>query len=66
MLIIIFLQPFCIQGDLAKEEDTIKVVDETIKHYGRLDILVRTGPEFIKHFFMFNSTAHEIYPACKC
>ena len=42
MLIIIFLQPFCIQGDLAKEEDTIKVVDETIKHYGRLDILVRT------------------------
>ena len=43
MLIIIFLQPFCIQGDLAKEEDTVRVVEETVKHYGRLDILVRAN-----------------------
>ena len=59
LIIIIFLQPFCIQGDLAKEDDTIKVVDETIKHYGRLDILVRTGPEFKKPFFMLNSTVRD-------
>ena len=34
-------QPLSIVADLMKEEDVVRVVDETIKQYGKLDILVR-------------------------
>ena len=36
----IFFQPFLIQGDLSREEDTQNVLDKTIEHYGKLDVLV--------------------------
>ena len=27
---------------------------------------VKPGPEVIKHFFMLNSTEHDVFPAHKC
>ncbi|ESO84957.1 hypothetical protein LOTGIDRAFT_236007 [Lottia gigantea] len=33
-------KPFMVVGDLAKEEDTQRVLDSTIKHFGKLSILV--------------------------
>ncbi|KAH3728089.1 3-oxoacyl-[acyl-carrier-protein] reductase FabG-like isoform X1 [Dreissena polymorpha] len=32
--------PFVVAGDLVNEEDTKRILDETIKHFGRLNILV--------------------------
>ena len=30
-------------GDLSLEEDSIRVVSETIKHFGQLDVLVNSA-----------------------
>ncbi|CAL4183252.1 unnamed protein product, partial [Meganyctiphanes norvegica] len=35
--------PLTIQADLNKEADTIKIVEETVKKYGRIDILVNNA-----------------------
>ncbi|XP_066953897.1 3-oxoacyl-[acyl-carrier-protein] reductase FabG-like [Macrobrachium rosenbergii] len=35
--------PLTIQADLNNEGDTKRIVDETIKHYGRIDILVNNA-----------------------
>lgn len=35
--------PLTIQADLTKEEDTAKIVEETIKKYGRIDVLVNNA-----------------------
>ena len=34
-------QPFLIIADLTKEADTKNVLESTVKHFGKLDILVR-------------------------
>ena len=34
-------QPFVVVGDLTKEEDVRRMIDSTVEHFGRLDILVR-------------------------
>jgi len=39
MLFPIF-QPLSIVGDITNEEDVKRIVEETVKHFGRLDILV--------------------------
>ncbi|XP_059083565.1 3-oxoacyl-[acyl-carrier-protein] reductase FabG-like [Tigriopus californicus] len=36
-------KPLLIQADLSQESDTQKIMDETIKHFGRLDILVNNA-----------------------
>ena len=33
-------QPFTVIGDVTNEADAVKIVDATLKHYGKLDILV--------------------------
>ena len=37
-----FCQVLPVQGDLEKDEDIKALVEATIKHFGKLDILVRT------------------------
>ena len=37
---ILFSQPLLILGDLSKESDTKNVMEKTVKHYGKLDVLV--------------------------
>ena len=39
MLFPIF-QPLSIVGDITNEEDVKRIVEETVKHFGRLDVLV--------------------------
>uniref|UniRef100_A0A8D9BDV7 11-beta-hydroxysteroid dehydrogenase 1B n=1 Tax=Cacopsylla melanoneura TaxID=428564 RepID=A0A8D9BDV7_9HEMI len=36
-------KPFLIQADLTKEADTKKIIDETVKHYQRLNVLVNNA-----------------------
>ena len=35
-----YLQIFTVLGDLSKDEDVKRVLDETIAHFDKLDILV--------------------------
>lgn len=35
--------PFVIQGDITKEADNVKIIDETLKKYGKLDVLVNNA-----------------------
>ena len=35
-----YLQPFTLAGDLTNEDFVRQLVDDTVKHYGKLDILV--------------------------
>ena len=37
-----FCQVLPVQGDLEKDEDIKALLEATIKHFGKLDILVRT------------------------
>ncbi|EGI66781.1 PREDICTED: L-xylulose reductase-like [Acromyrmex echinatior] len=37
------LKPFIITGDLANENDVKNIIDSTIKHYGKLDVLVNNA-----------------------
>lgn len=34
---------FVIQGDITKEADNVKIIDETLKKYGKLDVLVNNA-----------------------
>ncbi|XP_018357734.1 PREDICTED: LOW QUALITY PROTEIN: 3-oxoacyl-[acyl-carrier-protein] reductase FabG-like [Trachymyrmex cornetzi] len=36
-------KPFIITGDLANENDVKNIIDSTIKHYGKLDVLVNNA-----------------------
>uniref|UniRef100_A0A336MQF8 CSON004864 protein n=1 Tax=Culicoides sonorensis TaxID=179676 RepID=A0A336MQF8_CULSO len=36
-------QPYVIQGDITKETDNVKIIDETLKKYGKLDVLVNNA-----------------------
>ncbi|XP_052807915.1 3-oxoacyl-[acyl-carrier-protein] reductase FabG-like isoform X1 [Mya arenaria] len=36
-------KPFCVVGDVCIEEDVKRIVDSSVKHYGRLDILVNSA-----------------------
>lgn len=36
----LYLQPLLILGDLAKEADTKNILEKTIEHYGKLNVLV--------------------------
>ena len=40
------LKPFIITGDLANENDLKNIIDLTIKHYGKLDVLVNNAGIF--------------------
>ena len=42
---IIFVQPLTIVGDVTNESDVKKIIDSTIEHFGRIDVLV--NQEFI-------------------
>ena len=33
----------CVAADLVKEADTVRLMDDTIKEFGRLDILVNNA-----------------------
>ena len=33
----------CVTADLVKEADTVRLMDDTIKEFGRLDILVNNA-----------------------
>ena len=35
-----FSQPFTVAGDIAKEDDTKRIMESTIKEFGQLNILV--------------------------
>lgn len=37
------LKPLLLTGELTKEEDVVKIVNETINHFGRLDVLVNNA-----------------------
>lgn len=37
-----FCQVLPVQGDLEKDEDIKALLEATIKHFGKLDVLVRT------------------------
>jgi NAD(P)-dependent dehydrogenase (short-subunit alcohol dehydrogenase family) len=37
----LIFQAFILSGDLTNEEFVNQLVEETVKHYGKLDILVR-------------------------
>ena len=37
------LQAVGLEGDVRKREDAIRVLESTIKHFGRLDILVNAA-----------------------
>ena len=40
-------QPFVVVGDLTKSEDVRRVIDNTVEHFGRLDVLVSgQNPEY--------------------
>ena len=36
-------KPFVVQGDITKPEDTKRILEETIKKFGRLDVLVNNA-----------------------
>lgn len=36
-------QPFVIQGDITQESDNVKIINETLKKYGKLDVLVNNA-----------------------
>lgn len=36
-------QPHVIQGDVTKEADNVKIIEETLKKYGKLDVLVNNA-----------------------
>jgi NAD(P)-dependent dehydrogenase (short-subunit alcohol dehydrogenase family) len=36
-------KPLIVTGDLTKEDDVRKIIDTTIKHYGKLDVLVNNA-----------------------
>merc|ERR1712117_945360 len=36
-------KPLLVQADLVKEADTVRLMDDTIKEFGRLDILVNNA-----------------------
>lgn len=36
-------KPFLIAGELTNEDDTKKILEETIKHYGKLDVLINNA-----------------------
>lgn len=40
---LIFLQAIGIVGDVRKSDDVVKVLEATIKHFGKLDILVNAA-----------------------
>lgn len=40
---------FVVAGDITNPEDTKRIVDETIKKYGKLDILVNNAGKFLQH-----------------
>lgn len=37
------LQAIGLEGDVRKREDAVRVLESTIKHFGRLDILVNSA-----------------------
>lgn len=37
------VQPLLVPGDLTDEEDVKKTVEQTIAHFGRLDVLVNSA-----------------------
>ncbi|XP_018373174.1 PREDICTED: L-xylulose reductase-like isoform X2 [Trachymyrmex cornetzi] len=39
-------KPFVVVGDLANENDVKNIIDSTIKHYGKLDVLVNNAGIF--------------------
>ncbi len=41
------LQIFIVVGDMTKQEDCIGIVDRTLKHFGRIDILVYSFCAFV-------------------
>lgn len=36
-------KPFIVTGELTNEKDVKNIIDSTIKHYGRLDVLVNNA-----------------------
>jgi len=36
-------KPFVVSGDITKEADTVNILNETIKHYGKLDVLINNA-----------------------
>ncbi|KAL3891901.1 hypothetical protein ACJMK2_004143 [Sinanodonta woodiana] len=52
-------KPLLVVGDLVKEEDVKRIVDETVKHYGKLDILVNSAG--IIEFGSIEATSLEQY-----
>jgi len=36
-------QPFVIQGDMTNEADNVKIIEETVKKFGKLDVLVNNA-----------------------
>lgn len=46
---------FAVQGDLTKVDNVVKLFDETIKRYGRLDIAVNTVGKVLKKPFVETS-----------
>jgi len=36
-------KPFIVTGDLANENDVKNIIDSTIKHYGKLDVLINNA-----------------------
>ncbi|KAL3883096.1 hypothetical protein ACJMK2_029389 [Sinanodonta woodiana] len=65
------IKPFLIPGDLVKEEDTKRILESTIKHFGRLNILVNCAgilelgsietTSLEQYDRMFNTNVRSIY-----
>ncbi|KAJ2945653.1 hypothetical protein O0L34_g485 [Tuta absoluta] len=36
-------KPLCVIADISKDEDVNVIVDETVKHYGRIDVLINNA-----------------------
>jgi len=52
---IIYQKILPVQGDLEKEKDVKALLYATIKHFGKLDILVSSSLQCSNFFFLFKS-----------
>ncbi|KAG5348363.1 DCXR reductase, partial [Acromyrmex charruanus] len=52
-------KPFIVTGDLANENDVKNIIDSTIKHYGKIDVLVNNAA--IVEFGSIETTSLEQY-----
>lgn len=46
--------PIAVKADISKEADCIKLIEETVNHYGRIDVLVNNAGCTRRHIFYGN------------